>query len=208
MEEITSMIDSNWNLKGSYFEACNCEAACPCLFLGPPSDGVCTALVAWHVDQGSFGDVKLDGMNVALAVHSPGHMAHVKWKVALYLDDNANEAQRDALTQIFSGQAGGHPAKLASHVGEVIGVKNVPMTFQANGRQRSLQMGEIAEATIESIEGQDGAEVTISNHPLCVAPGQTGAVSRSKDVRYRDHGLNWKFSNQSGFHSPFSYQGA
>lgn len=202
------MTNPNWNLKGSYFEACNCEAACPCLFLSAPTDGECTALVAWHVDQGSFADVKLDGMNVALAVHSPGHMAQVKWKVALYLDDKANEAQRGALTQIFAGKAGGHPAMLASHIGEVIGVTNAPMAFQANGKQRSLQMGKLAEATIESIEGQGGAEVTISNHPLCIAPGHTGTVSRSKEVHYEDHGLNWKFSNKSGFHSPFAYQGA
>ncbi len=202
------MTNTNWNLKGSYFEACNCEAACPCLFLSAPTDGECTALVAWHVDQGSFGDVKLDGMNVALAVHSPGHMAEVKWKVALYLDDKANEAQRDALTQIFAGKAGGHPAMLATHIGEVIGVTNAPMTFKANGKQRSLQMGKIAEATIESIDGQGGAEVTISNHPLCIAPGQTGAVSRSSEVRYEDHGLSWKFSKKSGFQSQFAYQGA
>jgi len=202
------MTNANWNLKGSYFEACNCETACPCLFLSAPSDGECTALVAWHIDQGSFGDVKLDGMNVALAVHSPGHMAQVKWKVALYLDDKASEAQSGALTQIFAGQAGGHPAMLASHIGEVMGVKSTPMSFEVKGRQRSLHMGDIADAVIESIEGQGGAEVTISNHPLCIAPAHTGVVSRSKEAHYQDHGLNWKFSNKSGFHSPFAYQGA
>jgi hypothetical protein len=199
---------TNWKLKGNYFEACNCEAACPCVFLGPPSEGECTALVAWHIDQGTFGDVKLDGLNVALAVHSPGHMAQVKWKVALYVDDKANEAQLGALTQIFSGQAGGHPAALASHVGEVLGVKSAPMTFAANGRHRSLDIGKIAAATIDSIEGQGGADVSISNHPLCIAPGYDAVVSRSKDVRYEDHGLSWKFSNKNGFHSPFAYQSA
>jgi hypothetical protein len=201
-------IMTNWKLKGNYFEACNCEAACPCVFLGPPSEGECTALVAWHIDQGTFGDVKLDGLNVALAVHSPGHMAQVKWKAALYVDDKANEAQLGALTQIFSGQAGGHPAALASHVGEVLGVKSAPMTFAANGRQRSLDIGKIAAATIDSIEGQGGADVSISNHPLCIAPGYDAVVSRSKDVRYEDHGLSWKFSNKNGFHSPFAYQSA
>lgn len=199
---------TTWNLKGSYFETCNCEAACPCLFLSAPNDGECTALVAWHVEQGNFGDVKLDGLNVALAVHSPGHMAQVKWRVALYLDDKANEAQSGALTQIFAGKAGGHPAMLASHIGEVIGVKAAPMTFQVSGKQRSLNMGKIAEATIEDIEGQGGAKVTVSNHPLCIAPGQTGVVSRSKALRYEDHGLSWQFSNKNGFHSPFTYQGA
>ncbi len=199
---------TNWSLKGSFFEACNCEAACPCLFLSAPTEGECKALVAWHIDQGSFGDVKVDGLNVALAVHSPGHMAEVKWKVALYLDEKADEAQRGALTSIFAGQAGGHPAVLATFIGEVLGVKSVPMTFEATGKKRSLQMGKIGAATIESIEGQGGAEVSISNHPLCIVPGHPAVVSRSTAVHYEDHGLSWKFSNKNGSHSPFTYQGA
>ena len=62
-----------WKLDGAYFEACNCATACPCVLLSPPTEGECTALVAWHIDEGNFGDVDLDGLNVSLAVHSPGH---------------------------------------------------------------------------------------------------------------------------------------
>ena len=83
-------MSESWTLKGSYFETCNCETACPCVFLSPPTEGDCTVLVAWHVDEGRFGEVALDGLNVALAVHSPGHMAEVKWKAALYLDERAS----------------------------------------------------------------------------------------------------------------------
>ena len=57
-----------------------------------------------------------------LAAYSPGHMLQVKWKVALYVDEQANQGQQDALTQIFSGQAGGHLAGLAPLIGEVLGV--------------------------------------------------------------------------------------
>jgi Protein of unknown function (DUF1326) len=76
-----------WRLTGSYFETCNCEAACPCNFLGPPTDGHCTVLVGWRIDQGEFEGTGLGGLNVALVVHAPGHMLNTKWKVALYLDD-------------------------------------------------------------------------------------------------------------------------
>ena len=30
---------SDWKLEGLYFEACNCDAACPCVFLSPPTMG-------------------------------------------------------------------------------------------------------------------------------------------------------------------------
>lgn len=197
-----------WKLDGSYFEACNCEAACPCVFLSPPTTGECTVLVAWHIDQGSFGDVKLDGLNVALAVYAPGHMLEVAWKAALYLDERADQNQQEALTQIFAGQAGGHPARLGEHIGEVLGVKSTAMDYQAKGKRRSIRIGDVAEAEIEAVAGQNEADITVRNHPLCIAPGHPAVLARSKKLNYQDHGLQWHISERNGFYSPFTYQGA
>ena len=33
----------NWSIKGGFFETCNCEVACPCAFLSPPTEGECKA---------------------------------------------------------------------------------------------------------------------------------------------------------------------
>ena len=115
-------MSSQWELTGAYFESCNCDAACPCIFLSPPTRGDCTLLVAWHIDQGYFRDTPLNGLNTVLAVHSPGHMLQTNWKAALYVDERATQEQRDSLTKIFSGQAGGHLANVAACVGEVLGV--------------------------------------------------------------------------------------
>jgi hypothetical protein len=122
---------TQWNLSGNYFETCNCEVACPCVFLSAPTSGECTVLVGWHIDQGSFGDINLNGLNAALAVHSPGNMVEVQWKVALYLDERASEQQKNALIQIFGGQAGGHFGRIAEHIGEVVGVKSAAIDYQA-----------------------------------------------------------------------------
>jgi hypothetical protein len=197
---------TEWKLSGTYFEACNCDVACPCVFLSAPTSGECTALIGWHIDQGSFGDVVLDGLNVALAVHSPGHMLDVKWKVALYLDDKADQTQNQALTQIFAGQAGGHPARLGAHIGEVLGIKSVGIDYQVNGKRRSIQIANVAEAEIEAIEGQGATEVTVENHPLCIAPGYPAVTAKSKKLSYQDYGLQWQISEKNGFFSPFTYQ--
>lgn len=82
-----------WTVNGTYLEACNCEAACPCVFFSPPTEGNCTVLLGWHIDSGKQGDTVLDGLNVAMLVHSPGHMKDGNWQVALYLDDRADAAQ-------------------------------------------------------------------------------------------------------------------
>jgi hypothetical protein len=196
---------TQWNLNGTYFETCNCEAACPCVFTSPPTEGECTVLVAWHIDKGQYGDVKLDGLNVALAVHAPGHMMQTKWKAAAYFDDKANAAQNDALHAIFGGKAGGHPAMLASFIGEIVGAKNVPMKYKANGKQASLTIPGIAEAEIEVLEGQGGKPITVDNHPLCIAPGTPATVGRSKHFTFSDFGMDWKLSGRNGFLSNFAY---
>jgi len=196
---------TQWNLNGTYFETCNCEAACPCVFTSPPTEGECTVLVAWHIDKGQYGDVKLDGLNVALAVHAPGHMMQTKWKAAAYFDDKANAAQNDALHAIFGGKAGGHPAMLASFIGEIVGAKNVPMKYKANGKQASLTIPGIAEAEIEVLEGQGGQPITVDNHPLCIAPGTPATVGRSKHFTFSDFGMDWKLSGRNGFLSDFAY---
>jgi hypothetical protein len=133
-------------------------------------------------------------------------MAKVKWDAALYLDAKGGEAQRNALTQIFGGQAGGHPAALASFIGKVLGVKAVEFNYSANGKKRSLNIPNIAEAEIEAIQGQGGSDVTISNHPLAVAPGESVTVSKSKKLSYRDFGMRWDVSEKNGFYSPFAYK--
>lgn len=194
-----------WNLKGTYFESCNCEAACPCLFLSPPTEDDCTLLVGWHIDQGEFENTKLDGLNVALAVYAPGHMAEVQWQVALYLDDRASERQSEALAAIFSGQAGGHPARLAGHIGEVLGVGPASIEFETEGKRTSMKVAGIAEVAIAAAAGQGDADITVTNHPLAIAPGFDGVVARSERLTYDDHGMHWQLTEKNGLYSPFEY---
>jgi hypothetical protein len=192
---------------GSYFEACNCETACPCVFLSPPTTGDCTALVGWHIDTGNHHGVSLDGMNAALAVHSPGLMVETAWRAALYLDDRASEEQAAALGAVFSGAAGGHPAVLGAHIGEVMGVMAAPISFEIDGSSRAMRIGEVADVKIMAIAGQGGEQVTINNHPLCIGPGFEAVAARSEHLRYTDHGYEWELSGKNGIFSPFSYKG-
>lgn len=143
-----------------------------------------------------------------LGVHSPGHMLEAKWKAALYVDTRANQDQRDALTQIFSGQAGGHLAGVAPLIGEVLGVKAAPIEYRSVGKRRSMRVGDIANAEIEGLPGQDGGHATIAGHPFTIVPGFPAVVAKLKQMRFSDYGLKWEVSNKNGFFSPFAYQSA
>ena len=195
-----------WSLSGTYFESCNCDTACPCVFLSEPTEGECTVLVGWHIEKGNADEVALDGLNVALALKSPGHMAQVPWTVALYLDERADGKQSAALTRIFTGRAGGHPERLASHIGDVLGISSVAIEFEADGRRRSLRIGDVGSVEIEAIEGQQGEPVTVTGHPLCIAPGYPAVAARSTRLDYHDHGLDWELSEKNGLFSPFVYE--
>ena len=196
----------SWKVTGTYFETCNCATACPCVFLSAPTEGHCTLLLAWHIDEGKFGGLSLNGLNAALLAHSPGHMMQTKWKVALYLDERASAEQQKSLGGIFSGQAGGHLAALGPLIGEVLGVKPAAIQYSANGKQRSVKVSNIAEAEIEALQGQGGALVTIDNHPFTAVPGHPAVVSTSKRMRFNDHGISVDISGRNGFYSAFSYQ--
>src|SRR5437763_16180510 len=99
---------TQWQLTGDYFENCNCDVVCPCLFsprpppTATPTQGAGEVAFAFHVDQGRFGGVPLDGLNVAMIARSPGPMAQGNMSAALSLDERADERQRVALQAIFT----------------------------------------------------------------------------------------------------------
>lgn len=196
-----------WSLAGMYAEACTCEAACPCIMLSNPTEGTCDAMVGWHIDRGHFGSVSLDGLNVAVGVHTPGNMKEKDWTVALYLDDQANDEQREALTQIFGGKAGGHPGQIAAHIATVAGVEVVPIEFETDGKRGRMRVGSAGEAEWEPIEGQGGGTVTVQGNPLAISPGNPAVVGRAGTARFRDHGIEFSSSGRQAMVAPFQYTG-
>ena len=90
-------------VEGDYFEVCNCDVSCNCVWLGAATQDNCDVLLAWHVTNGSKDGVDLSGLNAVMAVHSPKRMTDGGWKVALYLDDRASAEQSAALGAVFSG---------------------------------------------------------------------------------------------------------
>jgi hypothetical protein len=69
------------------------------------------ALMAWHVDQGSWNGVKLDGLTVAAAVRAHATLGDpygdpYPAQSVLMVDNTANPAQRSALIALAQHQAG------------------------------------------------------------------------------------------------------
>ncbi len=57
-----------------------------------------------HIDEGYFGDVRLDGLRWASTYHWPGALHEGNGTVQAVIDERADEAQRTALITILGGR--------------------------------------------------------------------------------------------------------
>lgn len=201
-----------WQIAGDYFENCSCEVVCPCTFspLGPllaqptSADGSCEVPLAFHIESGTYGEVSLEGLNAVVALRTPGVMSEGNASVALYIDERADERQRDALTAIFSGSGGGPMGALAPLVGNVLGVTAVPIRYQIEGNRRSVEVPGAMQLAVRSMPGITGEGIAADGaHPLfptglMMAVGDAGSV-------YEDHGMRWDNSGKNAHHAAFRW---
>lgn len=93
---------TSWVLKGTGHGYCNCDYGCPCQFNGRPSssDGSCRAAQFMQIDQGRYGEIKLDGLRFGWLVSWPGAVHEGNGAIQLIIDERADEEQRDAIRRI------------------------------------------------------------------------------------------------------------
>lgn len=200
------MSDTKWKVNGDWIESCNCQLACPCAFNPSvlPTEGECIAMFGWHVTEGYYGDITLDGLNTAMFLHTPGSMMGGGWKVALYVDDGASADQKEALENIFSGAVGGPLGELTPLIKETLGVKSVPIEYYIDDNTRHMHLSGM-DVSITPITGADGGEVPLSNLPFTAVPGFAEVASESEEFRYRDYDYDVSFTKKNSFFAPFAY---
>jgi len=135
------MATTSWQLNGDYCETCSCDFLCPCLpsnLAAQPTKGSCHFAFVFHIDQGRYGSLTLDGLNFAVVGQAPGVMSQGNWSVGLILDERSTADQQQAITAIASGQAGGPMAPLSGFIGTFLGTEVQPIRYQGSGLQRSV----------------------------------------------------------------------
>ncbi len=94
----------DWEIKGSKISACNCNYGCPCQFNAPPSHDKCEGVDVLEIEEGHFGDISLDGLRVGMLARWPGAIHEGDGVGQVIIDQGADEAQREALYKIVSGE--------------------------------------------------------------------------------------------------------
>jgi len=98
------MPGKNWQIEGKYVEYCSCDLGRPCESMADPTYGYCTGLVGFRIDSGFCEEVRLDGLAVLGMFYFPRAIHHGEGVFQPIIDESANEAQRNALFYILSGE--------------------------------------------------------------------------------------------------------
>ncbi len=203
-----------WHLKGDWFDVCKCNIPCPCYFAQPPTYGDCEGVNAWHIQKGNYGDVSLDRLNVVALLAFEGNVwAGAKVAIGIFIDERANDSQREALRTIFGGQAGGWPSIFANVIGEVRGIEYVPISFEVAedlAYWRAEIPGKVT-ASGEALTGPTtlpGQRVQVHNPPGSeVGPGAIATQGIAKADRVEGFGFKWDWSGRSSKHMGFDWYG-
>ena len=104
-----------WRLTGDWFDLCRCRVPCGCTFAQAPDEDECDGILAWQIREGNYGDVSLDGLNVVMVGSFMGNLwtGEAHDSLGFFIDERADDCQREALQAIFGGEAGGWPAGFA-----------------------------------------------------------------------------------------------
>ena len=203
------MESSKWYVIGEYFENCNCDVVCPCLISSQPMNTVwptythCDLALAFHIEKGNYGDSDLSGLTAVVMAYTPGKMIQQDWSTAYYIDEKANPEQREAMSLIFTGKAGGPLADVAACTQYDLGVKFVPIQYIMDGKKRSVVIPDIMDFTIKAKPGTDPElELWHENaHPFAYRIVQAVA----EESHYKDHRLKFDNSGLNGFYGDFEW---
>lgn len=202
---------SDWQLAGTYLEACNCEAICPCRRIGGQSGGrsthgICLGALSWKIGSGQADGVELADLGVVLASRYSDDEPGSPWSYFLYVDERGDETQREVLTEIFTGRRGGTPLKQfpwAFKSANLLGVRAAAIEIDHTPGQGWFRAG--GKVSVHVREPVADQEVV-----TCVIPGhhRSGRELLTEVLEVTDDPLDFELSGVCAYESTFDYSSA
>ena len=198
---------ASWNLKGTVLIACNCDYGCPCNFNALPSRGFCEGGWTWHIDKGAFDGVTLDGLNFSLFAKWPGAIHLGNGEAVIFVDERADQRQRDAIGRLVSGEVGGPWGILGKTWPKVHATRFVAYDLHEEGLNTTVKAGKCLELEFTTIKNPvSGAEA----HPSMTLPEglivKQADLGASKTFRLND-AISFDHSGQYTAIGKFDYCG-
>jgi len=199
-----------WDIKADYVETCNCDYGCPCNFSGFPTYGFCRALVLYHIRTGSYGNVKLDGLDAVFAGSWPKAIHEGSGTVQIYITKKADEDQRKAIVSIFKGEAKGDGpfAIFATTVKYYLDPQFVDLKVKIDGKKSSFSVPDIMDVQVESFKNPVTGEEQDTRIELPKGfIWKIAEAAKTKVMRITTAGLNFDDSGKNAFYSVVEHKG-
>lgn len=187
----------DWKLNGNFIEACNCSVPCQCLWWEPADDNKCTFAGFWSIEEGTYGDISLDGLGAGMLVWEDGILFEGGWHVVLVIDEAADEEQAAALETIFSGQAGGLFEAAAPLIDTVEDSVVVPFSYSTKDGHLSFSAGDIVTIETDKSVGFGDKQGSVYPHPF-IPPDEEANIGKTTEatVDFNDE-FSWDVSGNT-----------
>jgi hypothetical protein len=167
--------------------------------------------MAFQVERGSYGNVALDGLGFIVLALTPEAMGKGNWSAGIIADERASAEQRDAITAIASGAAGGPMAALSGLIGKFLGVESAPIHFDRNGAKWSVKASSLVDMAAEAAMGinphaTEPLQLDHTGHPAA----DRFTLAHASQSHVHALGLSWDDTSgkNNGQYAPFSWQSA
>lgn len=201
--------DMTYRLEGRFVEACDCNTICPCWIDREPDGDECTGLFVWEITSGVIDNVVVNDLNVASVSYHTGRRTDAEQRVAMFVDESADDSRAALLEDVFSGRRGGTVAELGQMLGELISVERTRITVEWRDTGPLVTVGDAVSLDGEIITGATGRPITLVDSAMARvlgSPAQIG-VSAGLNVNVPDADLTLAVAGKAVTSGLFSYRG-
>jgi len=189
-----------WSIEAKEISVDSCDAHCPCPLGLAPTHGHCDYVSLWQVENGHYGDVKLDGVKFGIAGSFTQKVVGEPVKntfVAYYIDSGASAEQKEALRKLFTGPSFAAQGQAAEVKELAINFENLE-AFGQVGKKVSCTVGEIAKVEVTPIPGGTDPSKPLAVDNEAEAGLKWTALGKATNSFYRSAGKDYKFEGTSG----------
>jgi hypothetical protein len=170
---------------------------------GRSTYGICYGVLSWAIDEGHVEDVDVSGLATALVVRYDDDEPGSPWSIVLHVDERGDDAQREALENVFLGHVdGGHVSVLpwVRKKRNLIDVRVSPIELEPDGDGRVLRVGRVARVRATQLVPTD---VPVA----CGIPGyeRAGVELYADELVVDDDPFAWELTGNCAFASDFDY---
>jgi hypothetical protein len=198
---------TKWTMKGRVLIACNCDWGCPCNVNALPTKGNCEGGWTWEIEDGAVGDTKVNGLYLSLYADWPAAIHMGNGVATALIDERADTQQREALSTLVEGKAGGPWGVFRKTFTTLHGPTFVRYEANFSGELPEFRAGDVAECKTTFIRNP---VTSATSHPRIVLQEgmilKDAALLASKRFVVSD-GVQYDHSGQYAAFGFFAYTG-